>query len=279
MRIETGEGQSEPGVAYYTSAVHLGLTLVLIFCSGCGSSSDTKSRPASVVLKVAAASDLQGVLPVLAERFTGATGIKITPVVGASGQLAQQIRQGAPYDVFLSANLAYVRELADAGKIEPTSVRVYATGRLALVVHKASRVAVDRLPDLARNAVKRIAIANPEFAPYGLAARQALEKASLWESLKPKIVQAESVRQAMQFVQSGNAEAGLVAHSVASDPEVQMIDVDPGLYEPILQGLGVVSESRQNQASWRFTEFLRGDDARKVLTTFGFGIAPDDVRK
>ena len=176
---------------------------------------------------MAAASDLQGVLPNLAERFTAATGITITPVVGASGQLAEQIRQGAPFDVFLSANIAYVRKLASEGHITADSVRVYAQGRLVLVVNRQSNVTVKALADLTGPEVKHIAIANPDVAPYGLAARQTLEKSGLWDSLKPKVVQAETVRQAMQFVQSGNAEVGLVAHSVAEDPRVRKIDVDP----------------------------------------------------
>ena len=106
-------------------------------------------------------------------------------------------------------------------------------------------MAIESLADLTRPEVKRIAIANPDFAPYGLAARQTLEQSGLWERLKPKIVHADTVRLAFQFVQAGNAEVGLVAHSVAQVPEVRSIEVDPSLYEPILQGLGVISRSKR----------------------------------
>jgi len=224
---------------------------------------------------VAAASDLQSVMPRLSESFTAATGVTVTPVVGASGQLAEQIRQGAPYDVFLSANEAFVRDLAKAGHIEADSVRVYARGRLVLVVNKHSNVVVEGLADLTRPEVKWIAIANPEFAPYGLAARQTLEKSGLWNSLKPKLAQAETVRQALQFVQAGNAEVGLVAHSVAQVPDLRSIDVDPDLYEPILQSFGVITRSKQHEAARQFTNFLLSEDGRKQLASFGFGIPPD----
>jgi molybdate transport system substrate-binding protein len=252
--------------------------LVFVCCSaaGCGGASPPEAeRPAREPLHVAAASDLQSVLPALAARFTAASGVEVVPIFGASGQLTQQIRQGAPYDVFLSANEAYVRDLAKAGHIEADSVRVYAQGRLVLMVNKQSKVAVEGLADLTRPEVKRIAIANPEFAPYGLAARQTLEKSGLWERLKPKVVQADTVRLAFQFVQAGNAEVGLVAHSVAQVPEVRSIEVDPGLHEPILQGLGVIAGSKHGEAARRFTSFLLSDEGRKQLSSFGFGPAPD----
>jgi molybdate transport system substrate-binding protein len=274
MRTKTGfrPTDSEPPVR--GCAVRFGLALALLLIPGCGASHQEKERPAPELLRVAAASDLQGVLPKLADRFTAATGIAVTPVIGASGQLVQQIRQGAPYDVFLSANQAYVLDLAKAGLINADSVRVYAQGRLVLVLNKQSSVAVKGLADLTRSEVKRIAVANPELAPYGLAARQALEQSRLWDSLKPKVVLAESVRQAFQYVQSGDAEVGLVAHSVAQGPEVRSIEVDAGLYKPILQSLGVIAGSKHGPAARRFASFLLSDESQKQLAAFGFGPPP-----
>jgi molybdate transport system substrate-binding protein len=223
---------------------------------------------------VAAASDLQGVLPILIDRFTAVSGIRVTPVIGASGQLAQQIRQGAPFDVFLSANLKFVRDLAQGDLIEPETVRAYARGRLVLVINRESGDMVEGLADLARPEVTRVAIANPEVAPYGLAARQALQKAGLWENLKPKLVQAETVRQALQYVQLGNAEAGLVAHSVASVPEVRSLEVAADLHEPILQGLGVIARSGHGEAARRFTQFLLDGEGQRLLAAHGFAPVP-----
>jgi molybdate transport system substrate-binding protein len=227
---------------------------------------------------VAAASDLQGVLPALSDRFTASTGVKVTPIAGASGHLAQQIRQGAPFDVFLSANMAFVRELAGESVIDPDSVRPYARGRLVLVVNRASGVSIEGLAALARAEVKRVTIANPEIAPYGRAARQALEKSGLWEQLRPKLVQAETVRQALQYVQTGNAEAGLVAHSVAGVPEVSALEIDPALYDPILQGLGVVARSGHGDSARQFARFLLGSEGQKILASYGFDPPPERGR-
>ena len=250
--------------------------LAMLFVPGCGSARHAPAAKAQAELNVAAASDLQGVLPLLAGRFTAATGIKVTPIIGASGQLAQQIRQGAPFDVYLSANMTFVRDLANEGLIEPDTVRFYACGQLVLVVNRTSGIAAEGLSTLTHPEVKRIAIANPELAPYGLAARQALQKAGLWESVKPKLVQAETVRQALQYVQTGNADAGLVAHSVSRVPEVAVIEIASVLYEPIFQGLGVVARSSREQSARRFIQFLLGKDGQSVLASCGFGPPPTE---
>jgi molybdate transport system substrate-binding protein len=259
-------------------AIYIRLLIAFIGCfaAGCGGVPPPKQADgARESIRVAAASDLQNVLPALAARFTASSSIEVVPIFGASGQLAQQIRQGAPFDVFLSANEEFVRNLSSAGHIKADSVNVYAQGRLLLAVHSASKVTVNGLTDLTNSNVKRIAIANPELAPYGLAARQALEKSGLWDRLKPKIVQAETVRQAFQYVETGNAEAGLVAHSVRRIDGVQYHEVDIGLHEPIVQALGVIADTKHDAASRRFTGFILSDEGRKQLASSGFGPAPD----
>jgi molybdate transport system substrate-binding protein len=242
--------------------------LLLLAVVGCGTSKE-KLAPAAVSLKVAAASDLQAALPSLVERFRQAHGIEIVPVFGSSGQLAQQIEQGAPYDVFLSANKAFVERLAAKGAVKADSVAPYAQGLLVLVVNRQSGVAVSRLLDLTKPEVKHVAIANPDLAPYGLAAKQALERSGL-AAITPKLVRAESIRQALQFVQTGNAEAGLVAHSVADVPEVRRIDLDRTLYDPVVQYLGIISRTGNSLAAKEFADFLVGDDGQKLLVSSGF---------
>jgi molybdate transport system substrate-binding protein len=253
---------------------------VLIGALACGCSSptppptpsaSTPAKPAAPdVLRIAAASDLQVVLPELIRRFRADHPIDVSEVYGASGQLTQQIEQGAPYDLFLSANQAYVRKLATEGLVEADSVRPYAHGVLVLVVNRAAGVPVEGLADLARPEVKKIAIANPAVAPYGAAAREALERAELAEAVGPRIVQAETVRQAMQFVQTGNAEAGLVAHSVAQVPEVRVLKVDSRLYSPVIQALGVITRSPRKAAAEEFARFLLGAEGQKIFESFGF---------
>jgi molybdate transport system substrate-binding protein len=249
-----------------------------VLAAGCargtpGPPPKARPRPATITLHVAAASDLQGVLPKLVERYGRvAPGVEVVTTFGASGQLAEQVKAGAPFDLFLSANRAFARDLADERLLDPDSVRPYAVGALALVASRAAGAAglVIDLADLERPEVKKIAIANPRTAPYGAAARQALERAGLWETLRPKLVIAESVRQALQYVQTGNAEAGLVGRAISEVPEVSAVDVDPGLYDPIVQSLGVVGRSEFPKEAEAFARFLLGDDAAEVFASHGF---------
>ncbi len=241
---------------------------LLLAAAGCGTSKE-EVAPAEVVLRVAAASDLQAALPVLAERFRRAHGSEVVPVFGSSGQLAQQIEQGAPYDVFLSANRAFVEKLAAKGAVKADSVTPYAQGLLVLVVNRQSGVAVSGLPDLRKPEVKHVAIANPDLAPYGLAAKQALERSGL-AAVTPKLVQAESIRHALQFVQTGNAEVGLVALSVADVPEVRRIELERTLNDPVVQYLGIVSRTEYPVAAKKFADFLLSDEGQKLLVSSGF---------
>jgi molybdate transport system substrate-binding protein len=222
-------------------------------------------------LGVAAASDLQSALPVLAARFTRDTKIPVKLTFGASGQLAEQIKAGAPYGVFLAANRKFVDDLARGGFIRRESVRPYARGTLVLAVRPESEAFVKRLADLARPEVKKVALANPAFAPYGAAGRQALERSGLWQQLSPKVVQSETVRQALQFVESGNADAGLVGLAIAKTARVRVVAVLPELYDPIIQALGVVSrDGKTDPRADAFARFVLGSDGQAILAEFGF---------
>jgi molybdate transport system substrate-binding protein len=131
-------------------------------------------------------------------------------------------------------------------------------------------VQVKGLDDLTKAEVKKIAIANPDFAPYGMAAKQALKHKQLWDQLQPKIVRGESVRQALQFVESGNAEAGLVGRAIAQVKGIEVIPLDQGLYEPIVQALGVVSRTKRPADAQAFADFMNGEVAQGILAEFGF---------
>lgn len=241
------------------------LLLPLALAAGCGSK-PTAPEP----LRVAAASDLQAVMPILASRFKADTGIDVEPVFGASGQLAQQIKAGAPFDLLLAANRSFVDDLARAGVVRPESVRPYARGTLVLVVNKLFDPGVKALADLAGEKVKTVAIANPEIAPYGAAVKQTLERAGLWEKVKPKLVQGESVRQALQFVESGNAEVGFVGKAIADVKGVRSIPIPPDGYDPIVQAMGIVKDSKRADDAGRFASFLLAEDGQGILRDFGF---------
>jgi len=239
------------------------LIIILLSALGCG-------RQISPPLRIAAASDLQTALPMLADRFQVKTGIALTLTFGASGQLAEQIKGGAPFDVFLSANEAFVRDLASRGLIKPDSARPYARGSLVLVVYREMGQKVESLDDLIKVEVKRIAIANPATAPYGKAGKQALERLGLWDKLQRKIVVAESVRQALLYAQKGDAEAALVGRAISSVPEIRAIELDPKLYDPIIQTLGAVAASARTAVAEQFARFVLDEEGQGILKEFGF---------
>lgn len=241
-------------------------TLLLLLLVGCGAPTPSET------LSIAAASDLQAVLPELEAMFHVKQKFSIRITLGSSGQLSQQIEQGAPFDLFLSANREFVQDLADRGAIRADSVREYARGTLVLAIHRQadSGEAVASLEDLRRPEMKRIAIANPETAPYGQAAKQALQRAGLWAELEPKIVQAETVRQALQFVQTGNAEVGLIGKAIADVPEIRAVPVDPSLHEPIRQSLGITRQALESDKAEAFATFLLSEAGQSVLARFGF---------
>jgi molybdate transport system substrate-binding protein len=220
-------------------------------------------------LLVAAAADLAGVEQPLRQAFTRATGVRVRFILGSSGMLARQIEQGAPYDAFLSANERFVGELAKAGRLEPDSVRTYAFGRLGLWSRNAE---VKRLEQLREARFLHLAIANPAHAPYGAAARELLEKAGLWQALQPKVVYGENVREALQFAESGNADAAITAWSLVYDRGGILLP-DTG-HAPIRQTAGVVAGSPNAAAARRFLEFLASEEGRRILAAHGLGVPP-----
>ena len=211
-------------------------------------------------LIVAAASDLAPLTEPLAKAFTQA---RIRFSLASSGSLARQIENGAPFDVYLSANDQYVKELASKGDVDPSSVIVYATGRLALWSRDGS---VKSLEDLTNPRVLHIAIANPEHAPYGVAARQALENRGLWKRIEPKIVYGENVREALQFAESGNAEAVITSWTLLKGRGTLLPD---SWHAPIRQAGAVVKSSSQPAAARDFLKFLIGPEGRKILESGG----------
>ncbi len=218
-------------------------------------------------LLVAAAADLTGIEQPVTEIFQRITGRKAKFVLGASGMLARQIEQGAPYDVFLSANERFVADLAKSGRLEPDSVRVYAYGRLGLWSRDA---AVTRIEQLRDRRVVHLAIANPAHAPYGAAARQLLESEGLWKAVESKVVFGEDVRQALQFAESGNADAVITAWSLVFERGGILLP-DSG-HSPIRQAGGVVAGRPDEAAARRFLDLLASDEGRRILAAHGLGL-------
>ena len=218
-------------------------------------------------LLVAAAADLTAIEKPVTELFRKTNGRQAKFVLGASGLLARQIEQGAPYDVFLSANERFVEDLAKSGRLVPASVRVYAYGRLGLWSRDG---AVTRLEQLRDRRIVHLAIANPASAPYGAAARQLLESSGLWSAIQSKVVYGENVRQALQFAESGNADAAITAWSLVFDRGGFLLPASG--HAPIHQAGGVVAGRPDEAAAQRFLDLLASDEGRRVLAAHGLGV-------
>src|SRR6476620_5064682 len=206
---------------------------------------------------VAAASDRQAVLPGIAAQFEKETGQPVRLTFGSSGNFFAQIQNGAPFDLFLSADIDYPRRLESSGKAERGSLYQYAVGRIVLWTRSDSGIDVKRgLAVLADARVRRIAIANPEHAPYGRAAVAALRHENLYDRMQGKLVLGENISQAAQFVQSGSADAGLIALALALSPTLKRTgtyaDVPDSWYPPIEQAACIVASSRQKALARRF---------------------------
>jgi molybdate transport system substrate-binding protein len=258
--------------------IFLSLISLVMGCSKSTEPLATKSVTPATTLTIAAASDLQTVLPRIVEQYEATPQrSKIVLTFGASGQLAEQIKAGAPYDLFLSANETFVTNLAKQGLVVPDSVRPYAVGSLVLAVRKEAKELdeIQGLIGLTKPGVKTIAIANPDTAPYGAAAREALRQAGLWEQVGAKVVYAENVRQALRFVESGNADAGFVSLATTEHSEVRVILVDRSLHAPIIQALGILTTSTTPKEAEEFAEYLIKGGGRQILEEHGFQKPPD----
>jgi len=239
------------------------------------------SRAAQAVLRVAAASDLKFVLAQLLEQFQKETGIRVEASYGSSGNFARQIRQGLPVHLFLSADEAWVRELAREGWTRELpqggrdSGTVYGTGRIALMAPASSTLALD--PELkgvhaAGASVGKFAIANPEHAPYGRAAREALQALRLWDWVQPRLVMGENIAQATQFVTTGAAQAGITALSLALAPEVarqgRFLALPQTLHQPLRQRVVLLRDAPA--PAQQLHDYLQTPAAREVFARYGF---------
>lgn len=227
-------------------------------------------------IRVAAAADLNYAMTDMAGRFEQKTGNKVALSIGASGNFYSEIQSGAPFDVFFSADADYPKKLAAAGKIDSASLRTYAIGRLVLWVPNSSKLDPQKMKmDLLLDAtVKKVAIANPEHAPYGQAAMAALDHYIIQGLVKDKLVMGENVSQAAQFVESGNAQAGLIPLSLADSPTMKdkgkYWELPQHSYPEIQQDAGIVSSSKQKQAAKAFLDYVTSPEGAAVLEQYGF---------
>jgi molybdate transport system substrate-binding protein len=230
-------------------------------------------------LRIAAASDLKFALTPLVTRFEKESAASVAVTLGASGNLARQIQQGAPFEVFLSADESLVHRLVESGHARDAGF-IYAIGRVAFYVSNTAKLTPDeKLAGLREHwhLVQKFAIANPEHAPYGRAARESLESLGLWDLVKPKIVLGENVTQAAQFVSTGAAQAGLIAHSLAMAPELSSVGryvvLPSSLHQPLRQRAALMRNSGPVAAD--FFRFLQRQDSREHLRNAGFSVSSE----
>jgi molybdate transport system substrate-binding protein len=228
-------------------------------------------------ITIAAASDLQAVFPELTKRFERDTGAKVTVSFGSSGSFFAQIQNGAPFDIFFSADIDYPRKLGASGHADAGSLYQYATGRIVLWTPKDTGIDVrPGLTVLKDPRVRRIAIANPEYAPYGRAAVAALHSAKLYDAVRSKIVLGENISQTAQLADSGNAEVAIIGSALAFGPVLRASGTYAGIpasaYPPIEQGAVIVSASKNKDAARRFLAYMKQPDAKALLKQFGFAV-------
>jgi molybdate transport system substrate-binding protein len=251
------------------------LTLSLLLASALAMSLASCGRQATQEkseLTVAAAADLELVFADIGKAFESETGTHVVFSYGASGNLKQQIENGAPFDVFASANVAYVDALAKEGLILPDRRRIYAEGQITLWQRKDSKVQLNSLADLTKPEVKHVAIANPGHAPYGAAAVEALQAAGIYSQVQPKLVFGENILEARQFVESGNAEAGIIARALSDLPDAKWVLIDPASHKPIDQAVCVIKSTHRGELAGRFVDFLEKPETVAILKRYGFSV-------
>jgi molybdate transport system substrate-binding protein len=226
---------------------------------------------------VAAASDLQFAMQDITARFEKQTGKRVKVVYGSSGNFFQQIQNGAPFDLFFSANLDYAKKLEPAGFAEPGTLYKYATGKIVIWAPADSKVNLKNgLRALLDPAVRKIAVANPEHAPYGQAAVAAMKKENVYDRLEAKLVLGENISQTASFALSGSADVGIVALSLAVSPNMKgkgrYVEVPTEDYPPIEQGCVLLRASQKKEAARAFLEFFKTPAVTELLRAYGFGV-------
>ena len=235
--------------------------------SACG---EQHSPQSASTLTVAAAANLTDVLGKAGRVFTAETGVDVIFSYGPTAELAQQIENGAPFDLFAAADAQHIDSLVSSGKLTSDSRAVYAVGQLALWIPDGERNRIRELRDLTKQEVRFIAIAQPALAPYGQASIEVLKNAGLWNATQPKLVYANSINMAKQMAATGNADVAFTAYSLILHESGIAIKVDPSLYHPINQALAVIAASSRVDEAKQFRSFLLGPEGRAILAEYGY---------
>jgi molybdate transport system substrate-binding protein len=226
-------------------------------------------------IAVAAASDLNFAIKDLITEYEKATGNHVKLSLGSSGNFYAQIQNGAPFDVYFSADIAYPRKLEEAGLTVPGSLYRYAVGRIVLWTnHSSHRDVTKGLEMLRDHTVKKIAIANPKHAPYGRAAVAAMQHFKVYDEAKERLVLGENISQAAQFIESGACDVGIIALSLALAPTMKAAgtywEIPSEAHPPLEQGAAILKSSKQQKIAQQFLEFMQGAQGQEIMSRYGF---------
>jgi molybdate transport system substrate-binding protein len=247
------------------------LLIVISAGAGCQSEATKNGRPE---LTVAAASNLTDAFAEIGPRFMSRTGIHVVFSFGATADLAKQIENGAPFDVFAAADTEHIDQLETKGFLTPGSRAIYARGRLVMWLPPGSKLKAERIQDITAKEFERIAIAKPDVAPYGRAAVESLQALGIWKDIEPKIIYGQHVSQTKQYTATGNAEVAFLPLALLKPGEGSYIEVSEDLHQPIDQALGIVKESKKQEAARQFEDFLVGPEAQELLAQKGYRKPP-----
>ena len=252
------------------------LIIISLVVISCQSEPSKISRNQGTDLTIAAAANLTDAFAEIGPRFTSKTGIKVVFSFGATADLAKQIENGAPFDVFASADSEHVEQLETKGLLTPGSRAIYARGRLVMWLPPNSNLKADRIEDITAKSFERIAIAKPDVAPYGRATVESLKALGIWNEIEGRVIYGQNVSQTKQYVATGNAEVAFIPLALVKTGEGRYIEVSDDLHHPIDQALGIVKESTKQAAARKFVDFLLSPEGRELMTQKGYRIPPQD---
>jgi molybdate transport system substrate-binding protein len=227
-------------------------------------------------LIVAAAANLTDAFAEMGPRFNSKTGIRVVFSFGATADLAKQIENGAPFDVFAAADTEHVEQLESKGLLTPGTRALYARGRLVMWLPPDSNLKAERIQDITAKAFERIAIPKPDVAPYGRAAVESLRTLGIWNDIEKKVIYAQNVSQAKQYAATGNAEVAFIPLALVKPGEGSYLEVREDSHRPIDQALGIVRDSTKQAAARQFVDFLLSPEGQELLAKKGYSKPPAD---